>query len=214
MLARLGRKLRDEGLGATLAALWRRLREGIRSEELWCVLERPLDDSIVPCRDRSGLEIEDVEPRHLSLLSELNRRRDAVQVDARFAAYVAAGYHGYVAIRDGRAVGYYWWVDERGAEFPDLVELGLGLELGPGDVYGSDLYLLEEHRDGRTANELLWWLETDLRRRGYARLWGYVAADNRPARWTYSSRGYQPRWSLVRRRRWFRTRTELRRDAQ
>jgi hypothetical protein len=34
-------------------------------------------------------------------------------------------------------------------------------------------------------------IETDLKERGYTRLWGYVRADNRPARWLYSMRGYE-----------------------
>jgi ribosomal protein S18 acetylase RimI-like enzyme len=34
-------------------------------------------------------------------------------------------------------------------------------------------------------------VETALAARGYDGLWGYVRADNRPARWLYSTRGYE-----------------------
>jgi len=43
----------------------------------------------------------------------------------------------------------------------------------------------------RRAVEFLHAVETALRERGFARVWGYVRADNRPARWLYSARGYE-----------------------
>ena len=44
-------------------------------------------------------------------------------------------------------------------------------------------------RDGvrATAHKI----ETALSELGYARVWGYVRGDNRPARWLYSTRGYE-----------------------
>ena len=40
--------------------------------------------------------------------------------------------------------------------------------------------------------EFLHKVETRLRDLGYETLWGYVVADNKPARWLYSMRGYRP----------------------
>jgi hypothetical protein len=34
-------------------------------------------------------------------------------------------------------------------------------------------------------------VEAQLKQLGYRRLWGYVAAANRPARWLFSARGYE-----------------------
>ena len=70
----------------------------------------------------------------------------------------------------------------------------------PGDVYGSSLFLLEEHRGKGAAGVFLHQVETSLRDRGYKRIWGSVDATNRPARWLYSTRGYRPMWKVVHRR--------------
>jgi ribosomal protein S18 acetylase RimI-like enzyme len=84
--------------------------------------------------------------------------------------------------------GYYWWVDA-GAGHPHLERLGI--RLGPRDVYGYDFFLAEEHRGGGRAGEAVYGVETALAARGYEGLWGYVRADNLPARWLYSTRGYE-----------------------
>lgn len=159
---------------------------------------------------QSDLHLEDLEQRHLPALYELNRKRSFERADRRFASAVADGYRGYVAFRDGELVGYYWWVDA-GVEqlHPDLAQLGLGIELGDGDVYGTDFFLLEDHRGEGRAVDFLYKLESDLRRRGYRRLWGYVVSTNRPARWLYSSRGYRSMWTVLQRTVLLRRRTEI-----
>ncbi len=147
------------------------------------------------------LRVEDLGAGSLEDLSALNSRRGQQGADRRFARYVEEGFLGFVGYREGEAVGYYWWVDAgSGARFPDLRNKGLGIELAQKDVYGSDFYLLEEHRGGGTAAGFLTHIETALRDRGYRRLWGYVVSENRPARWIYSTRGYEPMWIVVRRR--------------
>ncbi len=91
------------------------------------------------------------------------------------------GYRGFVGYVGHELVGYYWWVD--GAIEPrhsDIVNLGLDIELGPGEVYGYDFFLLEEHRGDGKSMEFLAKIETALRAHGYRILWGYVVADNRP----------------------------------
>ena len=84
--------------------------------------------------------------------------------------------------------------------FPDLRKLEPGIELGEGDVYGSDCSLLEERHGGRLAADFLFKAESSLRDRGYTRLWGHVASGNRRARWIYSTRGYMPTCIVTRRR--------------
>lgn len=201
-------KLRERGLKGAAADLLARLRTEIYSEEVSLVLLKDLGE-VGPVKRPTGIAVEDVRRDHLPLLAQLNRERDAPQVDERFAAYVDAGFHGFVALLDGAAIGYYWWVDaEKGAEFPDLRDFGLGIELGPGEVYGSDFYILEAHRNGHLGREMLTRIEGSLSARGYSKLWGYVLADNRPARWVYESRGYQRLWTHTRRKRFFSTRVE------
>ena len=154
------------------------------------------------------LRVEDLGASSLPDLSKLNRRRGEQRADRRFERYVEEGFEGFVGYRGDDAVGYYWWVDAGSAErFPDLRTKGLGIELAEKDVYGSDFYLLDENRGGGIAAGFLTHVETALHDRGYRRLWGYVVSENRPARWIYSTRGYQPTWIVTRRRVGFLRRT-------
>lgn len=187
--------------------LARRLRELAHGEERLIVIVKELDAIVEPWR-HGNLRFEDLGPEHLPQLSELNHKRGRPDIDRRFPRYVAQGFHGFVAFHDDELVGYYWWVDrDVPTLYPDLRKLGLGIELAAGDVYGSDFFLLEEHRGGGVASDFLFKVETSLRDRGYTRLWGYVVSSNRPARWIYSTRAYTPMWIVQRRRVLFLRRT-------
>lgn len=199
MLVRLRRNLSEWGARGTAARLARQAREGFVREEV-IVLLKDLD-SIVEPHHRSGLRVEDTEARHLAGLSKVNRLRGAPHADRYFETAIAKGYHGFVALKGEEVVGYYWWVDrDAKPPHPDLWLLGEGFEMEPGDVYGSSLFLLEEHRGKGSAGDFLHHVETSLRDRGYKRIWGYVEATNRPARWLYSTRAYRPMWKVVHRR--------------
>jgi GNAT superfamily N-acetyltransferase len=163
------------------------------------VLAKDLNQ-IVTSERRSRLRLEEIEPRHLPLLYDLNRRRCFTRANRRFAEDVARGYRGFVAFMDEELMGYYWWVDSSDPLHRDLVRLGLGIELDDGDVYGSDFFILDEYRGGGAANDFLDELETTLKERGYGRLWGYVESTNRPARWIYSARGYEAVRTVTKRR--------------
>jgi GNAT superfamily N-acetyltransferase len=184
----------------TAIAVGRRLLRLAYMKEQLIVIVKDLD-AIVEYRRNGDLRLADLGADHLVELSELNRKRSQPEADRRFAHYVEQGFHGFVAYRGQELVGYYWWVDRDVPNlFPDLRKLGLGIELGAGDVYGSDFFLLDGRRGGGTATDFLYKLERSLRGRGYTRLWGYVVSDNRPARWLYSLRGYRPMWIATRRR--------------
>jgi GNAT superfamily N-acetyltransferase len=199
MIGKLRRNLRERGIRGTFARLTRQLREGLVRDEL-IVLLKDLD-SIVEPRRPGGFEIEDLEARHLPGLSAVNRKRGVTRADRYFETSIAKGFHGFVALKGGEVVGYYWWVDrEADPPHPDIWLLGKGFEMEPGDVYGSSLFLLEEHRGGGAAGIFLHQVEASLRDRGYARIWGYVETTNRPARWLYSTRGYQSMWKVAHRR--------------
>jgi len=171
---------RRNGVRETL----RKLAGGYRREEMLVIAKR-LDDvhaiSFIP-----QLRVEDLGAAALPGLAELNRRRCDTRSTARFAADLERGYHGFLASVDGDVVGYYWWSDD---DHPHLRRLGV--RLGDGDVYGFDFFLAHEHRGNGNAVAFLHAIENALHARGYARLWGYVRADNRPARWLYNMRGYE-----------------------
>ncbi len=196
--ARLRGNLSERGVRASAARLLRQAREGLVREEV-IVLLKDLD-SIVEPRRPGDLQVEDLEERHLPGLFEVNRRRGVPRADRYFATSLAKGFHGFVALKDSELIGYYWWVDrDADPPHPDVWLLGKGFEMDPGDVYGSSLFLLEEHRGRGAAGDFLHQIETRLRDRGYGRVWGYVEATNRPARWLYSTRGYRSMWKVVNR---------------
>jgi GNAT superfamily N-acetyltransferase len=209
------RALRDRFRHGGGRAVLRFLAIGVRAQlskrDTQLVLVKPLDAIVVPLR-RGSVRVEPIERRHLAALRALNEERGDLGGDARFAADVAAGHGGFVGFRDGELISCYWWVDGSMPPHRDMRELGLGIELGPGDAYGYDLYVHKEHRAGGTVNDFLFQVETTLRERGLERVWGYVAADNRTARWTYEARGYKSRWKVERTRvlrRWSNRRVPL-----
>ncbi len=200
MQSRLRRYVQAHGARQATLEAGRRLRALAYSEEQLIVLVKDLDSIVEPPR-QDVVRLEDLGPAHLPALAELNRTRGQPEVDRRFERYVQQRFAGFVGYRGDRLVGYYWWVDsDRGADFPDLRKLGLGVVLEPGEVYGSDFFLLEDHRGAGVAADFLFKVESSLRDRGYSRIWGYVVSSNRPARWIYSTRGYLPTW-VVRRKR-------------
>lgn len=208
MLSKLRRNLREGGLRGTFERGLTRLRQGYASEEVIVLVKRL--EAIVEPRRPAAFDVVDLTPGHLPDLYALNRRRGEQAGDRYFENCVAAGFQGFVALSGGEAIGYYWWVDRDSPQpHPDTWKLGSDFVLEEGDVYGSSLYLLEEHRGGNAAGQFLFRIETALRERGYRRIWGYVDSDNRPARWTYDLRGYEALWRQVNHRftffRWRRT---------
>jgi GNAT superfamily N-acetyltransferase len=200
VLSSFRRYLQAHGVKETAATVMRRLRAMLKVDERLIVIVKDLTEIVEPYR-AGALRLEDLGPQHLPELSELNRLRKRPHVDRRFERNVEAGFHGFVAYKGDELIGYYWWVDaEVPVLYPDLAKLGLEIELGPGDVYGSDFYVLEEHRGDGVAADCLFKIESSLRERGYERIWGYVVSDNRPARWIYSLRGYAPMWVIHRKR--------------
>jgi GNAT superfamily N-acetyltransferase len=193
------RRFREDGVRGVFDFLVAGVRAQLTKHETVFVLVKRLDEIAVPKR-RGNLRMEIAERRHVPALRELNRERGDLDGDARFTADLNAGYRGFVGFHDEQLVSCYWWSDGRMPRHRDMHELGLGIELGEGDVYGFDLYVHKGHRAGGTVNDFLFQIETALRERGYERLWGYVVADNRTARWTYRARGYVPTWKVERTR--------------
>jgi GNAT superfamily N-acetyltransferase len=200
MQSRLRRYVRAHGARQTAIEIGRRVRSLAYTEEQLIVLLKDLDSIVEPLR-RDVVRLEDLGPQHLPQLAELNRKRCQPQADRRFARYVEQGFSGFVGYHGEELAGYYWWVDSsKAATFPDLRELGLGIAVEPKDVYGSDFYLLEEHRGAGVAADFLFKVESSIAAAGYGRIWGYVLSTNRPARWIYSTRGYLPMWIVERKR--------------
>jgi hypothetical protein len=192
MIGRVRRYARRHGLRTSLRRGASEVgRYFLRSERV-ILLVKTLDQITKPRRP-ADVAVVPLEESHLPGLAELNRRRGHAHADRRFRDYLDRGLGGFVGLRGDEVVGYYWWVDYANADrHPDFAWLGDRLQLVPGDVYGSDFYLLPEARGGAMAGAFLCGVETSLAASGFIRVWGYVDKSNRPARWLYSSRGYQP----------------------
>jgi len=200
MIGRFRRYAREHGASAALRKGLAEARRRTYAAGRVTLLVKDLDSISTPRRS-ADIEVVSFEEHHLAGLSELNRRRGRPGVDRRFRDYLDRGLNGYVGLRAGEIVGYYWWVDcAVPGVHPDLDWLGDSLQIRPGDAYGSDFYLLPEARGGNVANAFLYGVESDLARRGFDRLWGYVESGNREARWIYSSRGYLPMGDVIIRR--------------
>jgi ribosomal protein S18 acetylase RimI-like enzyme len=157
--------------------------EGFEGQELIVLCKRL--DEIDDVAFGQRLTVSDLTESDLPALAEFNRRRCDTRATGRFATSLASGDRGFVARNDGEVAGYYWWTVR---DHPHLDHLGI--RLAERDVYGFDYFLANEHRGEGRAVEFLHGIETRLRERGFDRVWGYVRSDNRPARWLYSSRGY------------------------
>jgi GNAT superfamily N-acetyltransferase len=171
---------RRDGARATL----RKVGGTLGRDDLIVIVKRL--DAIEPITFERKLEVSELGPDSLPALAELNGRRCDTRATERFAADLARGRRGFVAHDDGELAGYYWWAER---EHPHLDRLDV--TLAAGDVYGFDFFLAAEHRGNGRAVEFLYAIESQLHERGFDRLWGYVRDDNRPARWLYSSRGYE-----------------------
>jgi len=67
-----------------------------------------------------------------------------------------------------------------------------GIERGTREAYAFNFFLEPGCRGAGSANEFLSRFEQHLRSRGFERAWGFVASQNKPARWLYSLCGWRP----------------------
>jgi hypothetical protein len=191
-LADLRCHYRRRGLRSLIRKVARRLLAGVHRREDVVVMTKDLGE-VMPMTSAEALRIEPLTAEHLPAVYEFNRRRCFTKADGRAPRALERGYRGFVGFVGDAPVGYYWWVDAAiEPRHGDIERLGLGFELGPGEVYGYDFFMLEEHRGGGKAMEFLHKIETALNELGYRLIWGYVEAGNRPARWLYGLRGYKP----------------------
>jgi len=203
-LHKLRLRLEADGPRAAARHVATRLRASIHEQDRHHVLVKDLDEIAVPLR-HGAVAVEPLERRHLPALARLNRQRDDLTGDRRFAGDLAEGHRGFVALKEGEPIGFYWWIDRNVPPHREFGTVALGVRLGEGDVYGTDFYVDAEQRAGGTATDFLYQVERGLRELGFDRLWGTVDVTNRSARWTYGARGYREQWAVVgtrRLRRW------------
>jgi ribosomal protein S18 acetylase RimI-like enzyme len=188
-------RYRADGAQGVREHLLQRARAQLYETERHIVCTKDLDEIAVP-RRRGRLTLEAIGSSHLPTLSELNRERSDLTGDGRMAGDLADGYQGWVALRDGEVVGFYWWMDATAKPHREWSAVALGVRLAPDEAYGTDFYVAPSARGGGTASEFLYQVETAFHERGVRRLWGTVAEDNQRARWLYDARGYRMMWAV------------------
>jgi hypothetical protein len=153
------------------------------------VLVKTLTDTAA-APDHTSFRIEIATDEHLHALVRFAQGCCRGRLTSRFGERMAAGAQAFLGFMDDEIIGYYWWVDTGGASAAVPLFSRYGIELGPQDVYGFDLFVAPGHRGG-TAARFLASVESRLNALGYRRVWGYVASSNRPARWLFSAAGHQ-----------------------
>jgi GNAT superfamily N-acetyltransferase len=198
----------SSGLAARLASALRRL--GWKGVIAWCYRRASArivrhNSDIVMSKDLS----EDDDASSGTLLQYcpfeggdpaiLDRIAAARHLDSqdikRLCIFARRGYPVLFAEVGDRIVGYMWWVDARFSSgdraHPHLARYSISL--GPREAYAFDFFLEPDCRGGGNANGFLSSFDRHLRSRGFERVWGFVASDNKPARWLYTLCGWRPR---------------------
>ena len=176
-----------------IARRWRRISVHLMRRHSDIVMSKELADGAGP---PSGTQLqycayEGGDPVILDRIGAA-RHLDADDL-ARLRLFARRGYSVLFAEFGGRIVGFLWWADARltgDRAHPHVARYGI--RLGPREAYVFDFFLEPGSRGGGNANEFLSAFDQHLRSRGFERLWGFVASDNKPARWLYTLSGWKP----------------------
>lgn len=159
-----------------------------REEERVVILKR-LEDGR-PATTAPGLEVRAAAGGDADAINAFCRRYYPSRLSRYIRDYRRRGYPLFVAFRGGELIGFFWWVDrDIDAQHPDLVLHQIDLHRG--DTYGFAYFIAPEHRGKTTPSEVITGVLGALRDAGYSRVWGWVRADNRAARWHFRLAGFQ-----------------------
>jgi GNAT superfamily N-acetyltransferase len=172
---------RRDGPRATAVRVLTWLAGRIYRREDHLILSIPSPDDL-PFPVETGLEVRSLAERDIGTLRALTGNH--------VVKYLRGGYPAFIASLAGKPIGCFWWVDtEIDADHPDLVLHDI--ELGEAEAYGFYFFVAEDHRGGGVATEFLSRVLLELRQLGYSNVQGFVAANNRPARWLFSLVGFE-----------------------
>lgn len=186
--------LRTQGLKGSIGRRWRRISARVLRHHSDIVMCKDLveSDAAAPGTLLQHRAFEGGDP---AILDRIDAARHLDPDDReRQRIFALRGYPVIFAEFEARIVGFIWWVDARFASgeraHPHLARYGISL--GPREAYAFDFYLEPASRGGGNANAFLSAFDQHLKSRGFERLWGFVASDNKPARWLYSLCGWRP----------------------
>ena len=179
---------REGGLKEAVRRALARLAGKIYRSDEHLILSRPLAED-PPAASEWRLVVRPIAEAEVAELLEFGSRY-AFPGDKVLANYLSNGYPGFVALVEGRVIGYFWWVNSRtDPGHPDL--LISDIRLGEDEVYGFSYFVDPDWRGQGTATEFISRVFLELRKLGYETIQGYVDAENRRARWLFTLMGYR-----------------------
>jgi len=131
-----------------------------------------------PANPIPGVRVRRVTPEDRSALRAVIQAEnpDRETALARLDDALRRGFHGYLAEHGEDILGYGWFSVD-GARHPQVDVFGI--ELGPRDAYGSDLFVAPIFRKHNLPADLIGVAIKDLRARGYEKIYCLVSDDNR-----------------------------------
>lgn len=177
--------------GASRPGLYRSIRRLYRravwlAKDLFHALYHGIDNSLYlldsdprwPTSPIPGVRVRRVTPEDRSSLQALIRAEnpDRETALARLDDALRRGFQGYLAERGEEILGYGWFSVD-GTRHPQVDVFGI--ELGPRDAYGSDLFAVARYRKHNLPVALTSVAIKDLRARGYQKIYCLVSDDNR-----------------------------------
>lgn len=97
--------------------------------------------------------------------------------------YFKNNYNGFIAKLNGNIIGYVWWVNSNMKHPPEVVFYNI--KLRKDEVYGFNFFIAPRYRGRGNAFEFMNQYTLELKKLGFKRRIGIVAADNSTARWIY-----------------------------
>jgi GNAT superfamily N-acetyltransferase len=191
---------RTEGLRSAVAkALLGSCRRAVRySRSEFIVSEMELTtESRVSLKVRLVVRVLELQDR--AAVAAFHRRHevDPRQQD-RVANYFDHGYRGFLAFDEGELIGYLFWVNNESPAAHRNPHLRLfDIRLKDDEIYGFDFYVAPRHRGESRALEFFDRAARLLAEDGYSKIYGFVDAEKRPARWTYALLGLRPIRTLI-----------------
>ena len=189
----LASMVRGEGIGAVAGHLWHRFRANVHSQHAALILERTLAGPLATPKANGRLEVRQMVEKDLELL----RQAGAALRERRirdFAARMAGGRIGVIAMLDGQPVGYGWL--SRLAEVESFC--GIKICLSPREGYIYDGFVLPAHRRSGIYPYLLNWRLDYLRNHGCQIVYSIVDPGNAPALRCHRSLGFRVKEELKR----------------
>ena len=178
------------GWQALLGRVVRRAAATVFCRRTELVLLKSLAEAEARPHGANELHVEPITPAHGPLLKRFNERHRTPDRAVAIEAYLRNGYDGFLAFRDGTAIGYWWWVGNQvdpALTHPCVERFDLALR--DDEVFAFDYFIAPEYRDRGAALKVLSAVYDALAARGYRAVWGAVDHDNLPARWVYRLHG-------------------------